>query len=306
MIRLATLLALHRLPLLAALLLAPGAAGAQPEPAVDPLTWPEPQRAFFQDGPGLLLSAEERSEILGSTRPGASGSSGRFLDRDPLPETPENELRLGIERRARLVQRNELPSPRDARAQLLFLRGRPAERLVVDCAAAFRPLEIWTYRGLQRCGEDPRTWCPLPPLPRALPPLAAHRLQARPLHQRDGVLARPVGPPEAAPQKAHRPVLLPGRGATWTTATGVDGLARRAGEGRTTPRTPAPRRPARISSGSPRGPDRWLWAPADRASWAREAAATVAAAGAGAPGDRRASTWTSPAARGSASSPASW
>ena len=35
--------------------------------------------------------------------------------------------------------------PQDARAQLLFLRGRPAERLVLDCAAIFKPLEVWSY-----------------------------------------------------------------------------------------------------------------------------------------------------------------
>ncbi len=39
----------------------------------------------------------------------------------------------------------ELTSFGDARAQLLFLRGRPAERKVMDCAVAFKPLEIWTY-----------------------------------------------------------------------------------------------------------------------------------------------------------------
>ncbi len=136
----------------------------------DPTLWPEPQRAFFQDGPGLLLSAEERSEILGTGEAGRERLIRELLDRDPIPETPENELRLGIERRTRLVQ-EQLPSPRDARAQLLFLRGRPAERLVVDCAAAFKPLEIWVYRLRQAIpAVRRRTSCstvPRPPSPSA-------------------------------------------------------------------------------------------------------------------------------------------
>ena len=36
-----------------------GAAFAQS----DPITWPEPQRAFFQDGPALLLTPEQRLEL---------------------------------------------------------------------------------------------------------------------------------------------------------------------------------------------------------------------------------------------------
>jgi len=113
-------------------------------PGSDPTLWPEPQRAFFQDGPGLLLSPEQRDELLGLDEAGRGRLIQEILDRDPVPETPENEMRLGVERRLRLVA-EELPSPRDARAQLLFLRGRPVERVVLDCAVAFRPLEIWTY-----------------------------------------------------------------------------------------------------------------------------------------------------------------
>ncbi len=144
---------------------------AQPAPASDPTLWPEPQRAFYQDGPGLLLSAEERDELLGSDEAGRERVIRDFLGRDPIPATPENELAEGISRRLRLAL-SELPSPRDARGQLLFLRGRPAERLVVDCAAAFKPLEVWTYPGedgsprdliLYRpsAGEPFRLWLPI-------------------------------------------------------------------------------------------------------------------------------------------------
>jgi Ca-activated chloride channel family protein len=127
------------------LLLALPALAQPPAPAdSDPTLWPEPQRAFFQDGPGLLLSPEERSEILGLDEAGRERLIREFLDRDPLPDTPANELREGIDRRRRLVSSENL-LPGDARAELLFLRGRPLERKVLDCAAIFKPLEIWAY-----------------------------------------------------------------------------------------------------------------------------------------------------------------
>ena len=140
-------------------------------PASDPTLWPEPQRAFFQDGPGLLLSPEQRETLVGLDEAGRERFIREFLGRDPVPETPANELREGIERRLRLVAR-EFPSPRDARAQLLFLRGQPAERLVVDCAAAFKPLEIWSYPAANgtlkelilyrpAAGEPFRLWLPI-------------------------------------------------------------------------------------------------------------------------------------------------
>lgn len=109
----------------------------------DPLLWSEEHRAFF-DGPGLLLSPEERQRFLELDEAGREAFRREFLDRDPIPETPANELREGIERRSRLAAL-EFWSPQDARAQLQFLRGRPTERLVTDCGAAFKPLEIWTY-----------------------------------------------------------------------------------------------------------------------------------------------------------------
>lgn len=112
--------------------------------AVDPLRWPEPQRSFFQDGPGLLLSADRRAELLRLDEPGRGQLIESFL-KDPIPSTPANELREGIERRRRLAFA-ELQTFADVRAQLLFLNGPPAERYAVDCGTAFKPLEIWTYR----------------------------------------------------------------------------------------------------------------------------------------------------------------
>ena len=127
----------------ALLLLAAGATSAAA--ADDPLLWPEAQRAFLQDGPALLLPAEEREAFPELDAAERERRMREMLDRDPIPETPANEMREGIERRLRLAML-DFTSPQDARAQLVFLKGRPAERLIIDCAAAFKPLEVWTYR----------------------------------------------------------------------------------------------------------------------------------------------------------------
>lgn len=124
---------------------APPAAPA-PAPAVDPVLWPERQRAFLQDGPGLLLTAAQRAELV--TAPAAERDAviASFLAADPDPATPLNELAEGIERRRQLV-RAQFLSPLDVRARLLFLNGAPASREEVDCGVAFKPIELWSYPG---------------------------------------------------------------------------------------------------------------------------------------------------------------
>ena len=112
----------------------------------DPTLWPEPERAFFQDGPGLLLSPEQRTELLGLNPEARARWIEEFLERDPLPETPKNELREAISRRLALAT-DQFLSPRDVRAQILFLNGPPKDRTVIDCAMVLKPLEIWTYPG---------------------------------------------------------------------------------------------------------------------------------------------------------------
>ena len=105
--------------------------------------WPERQRAFLHDGPGLLLTEAQREELLSLNEKGRDRWIESFFQ-DPDPETPENELREAVARRQRLVWK-EFESPSDIRAQVLFLNGRPDRRLVVECATAFVPLEIWIY-----------------------------------------------------------------------------------------------------------------------------------------------------------------
>ena len=112
-------------------------------PYAVPLLWPEEQRAFLQDGPGLLLNREQADELTDLDVVGRE----KFIDellRDPLPETPENELVLGIEERRKLV-RHEFLTFLDARAQVLFLQGPPRRREIIDCAETYKSLELWTY-----------------------------------------------------------------------------------------------------------------------------------------------------------------
>lgn len=148
----------------AALLAAPASA----QETTDPVLWPEAQRAFFQDGPGLLLTGDQRQELRSLDEAGREAFIQRFLA-DPLPATEVDELIEGIERRRRLAFA-DLP-PMDARAQLVFLLGPPRDKLIVDCGSTFRPLEFWTYGAppsqrqfvlYQPSADEPfRIWLPI-------------------------------------------------------------------------------------------------------------------------------------------------
>jgi Ca-activated chloride channel homolog len=127
-----------------AVLLAGALAAAQGATVEDPGLWPEGQRAFLQDGPGLLLSAAEQARLAGLDAAGRAAFIADFLARDPLPATPLNELAEGIRRRTELA-RSLFFSPADVRYSLVFLNGAPAQRLEIDCGQTFHPLEIWTY-----------------------------------------------------------------------------------------------------------------------------------------------------------------
>lgn len=135
------------LPLLGLLLLPILAAPLAAEDDEDPsLLWPESQRAFLHDGPGLLLTEEQRAELRSLDEAGRDRFIEEFLAKDPISDTPENELQEAIARRKRLVQQ-EFASPSDIRAKVLFLNGRPARRLLVECGLAFVPVEVWLYPG---------------------------------------------------------------------------------------------------------------------------------------------------------------
>ncbi len=112
----------------------------------------ETVRRFLDEGPALLLPVSERARLAALPVGEALVAARDFASRDPLPETPENELAVGIDRRQRLVWSEGL-SLRDARGLLLFLHGAPRERLPVDCGETYRPLEIWSYGTV----ESPRS-----------------------------------------------------------------------------------------------------------------------------------------------------
>jgi VWFA-related protein len=111
-----------------------GTASAQ---SIDPLQWPEPQRAFFQDGPALLLTPEQRAELAALDEAGRDKWIRELL-------ASVDQLQAGIDRRQRLALA-DYASPLDVRAQILFLNGAPAEKKALDCGFVFEPLEIWTY-----------------------------------------------------------------------------------------------------------------------------------------------------------------
>lgn len=131
------------------------AVGARPGAAEDPALWPEAQREFYQDGPGLLLTAEQRAALAAFDPAGRERFIREFFER-PEGGTAPVELREGITRRQRLAA-EEFLSPADVRAQLLFLNGRPAERVILDCGTAFKPIEVWTWLQAVNAGAAPLT-----------------------------------------------------------------------------------------------------------------------------------------------------
>jgi len=137
---------LYRLLAITALLLVSAlpAAARSEDPGGDPTLWPEPQRSFFQDGPGLLLTAEQRAEMRTLSPDAREHAIQEFLEKDPVPETPDNELAEAVDRR-RLLADAEYPLPSDVRWQLIFLNGKPLEKMIIDCGQAFKPMEVWAY-----------------------------------------------------------------------------------------------------------------------------------------------------------------
>ena len=115
------------------------------------LDWSEEQRSFWLDGPALLLSEQQREQLLAADEAARQQWIGDFLGRDPLPTTDANELTEGILKRQALVG-SEFLSWLDDRAKLLFLRGQPDIRHAVDCDSTFRPIEIWNYGAAEIVG----------------------------------------------------------------------------------------------------------------------------------------------------------
>jgi len=107
---------------------------------------PEPVAGDTAEALLLLLPEAERREAERLDPEARGHRLAAFLARDPLPETPDNELALGVARRRQLAERAVLGWA-DDRARLLFLHGAPVERTTVECGQVFRPLELWSYPG---------------------------------------------------------------------------------------------------------------------------------------------------------------
>lgn len=120
--------------------------------AESPALWPAEQRDFYLDGPALLLPEAERARLLEMDEAERASFIEGFLSAGELPAVSAEQLAEAIDRRRGLV-RAELTSPLDVRARLLFVRGAPVERDVIDCGEAFHPLEIWRYPRLEPTGS---------------------------------------------------------------------------------------------------------------------------------------------------------
>jgi len=141
-------------PAALALLFALLAVTPRPATAAEPpALWPAEQRDFYLDGPAWLLPQAERARLLEMDAAARASFVERFLSAEDLPAVSAAQLAEAIDRRRRLV-RSELTSPLDVRAQLLFVRGAPVEREVIDCGEAFQPLEIWRYPRLEPLDLD--------------------------------------------------------------------------------------------------------------------------------------------------------
>ena len=221
---------------------APAAAWIEADPAV------ERTRAFLEDGPAELLPAEERARLKALPLAERIGEVAARLARDPLPETPENELAVGIENRRRRRARGGfflLRRPREA-ALPAGRAGRAGGRRMLRDLPPARGLDL---RGRPR-GPLRR---PLPATGRgAFPGLVPDRLEAAPLQRGDGVLPRAVrGAARPHPRQTARPPAVQtdrtdrqghrGRGAV-RVPEGADDRRR----GRRALR--APRRPRRVGA----------------------------------------------------------
>ncbi len=131
---------------------------------------PEAERAFLDDGPAWLVPEADRKALLAMDSDKRAAWIEAFLARDPVAATSDNELVDGIERRQGLVL-SELNTFLDDRARMLFLQGKPIERVPIRCDQTFKPLEIWWYGPREttpgyvlyepRPGNPYRLWLPL-------------------------------------------------------------------------------------------------------------------------------------------------
>lgn len=159
---------------------APAQIVAQPLSPPHPTgSWPEDERAFFEDGGALLLSPAERERWLALDPADRQQAIAGLLRTTP-------ELGAAIARR-RDLGFTDLPATGDARFVLRFLHGEPIEVQRIDCGDTFVPLEIWTIRGAPQrqvliyqssADEGFRLWRPSDGKPALYTPLLQGWLEA--------------------------------------------------------------------------------------------------------------------------------
>ena len=125
--------ALGCLGALACVLLLARTGSAESVPA-DVAAATEAERAFFEDGPGLLLPQGERQRLLALEPPAR---------REHLRTLLTADLTAAIEKRRELAF-DGFPATADARFILRFLHGAPTRIQPVDCGDTFVPGEVWT------------------------------------------------------------------------------------------------------------------------------------------------------------------
>ena len=125
----------------------PVAAAEKPAPAVEAPAHPlSSAHAHWLDDVALLITPLERAAFLAL---GRDYQRNAFIERfwserDPYPDTAQNELRQRWQERLEMA-RARYASLDDARAHLLLWNGEPAQIMKPGCRELLRPLEVWIY-----------------------------------------------------------------------------------------------------------------------------------------------------------------
>jgi Ca-activated chloride channel family protein len=148
------------------------AAPARPETAKDPATdpgerklsrrerkeriknLPEKYRQFLKEVEYIMLPSELNTFLLLESDAQRDLYIEQFwLRRDSDPKTAYNEYRVNYAEL--LVEAKQLfRNLSSDRARIYLVRGRPLERLKIDCERLLQPMEIWQYGDISGIGRD--------------------------------------------------------------------------------------------------------------------------------------------------------
>ncbi len=123
------------------------AAEKPPAPAAEAPAHPlSTAHAHWLEDVALLISPLERAAFIALARDYQRNAFiERFwAERDPYPDTAQNELRQRWQERLEMA-RARYESLDDARAHLLLWNGEPAQIMKPTCRELLLPLEVWVY-----------------------------------------------------------------------------------------------------------------------------------------------------------------